>query len=141
MSPTRVGVGIVIWRHNNGRQEVLLGKRKGSHGAGEWSFPGGKVEGKERPAVTAEREVEEEIGCALVSLRRMDFWSHDIYDELDHAYLTLYYKGRLYPGEEPKLMEPDKCVEWRWFGWVEDLPTPLFAGIRELREIVRVFSD
>ncbi|MFA4941602.1 MAG: NUDIX domain-containing protein, partial [Patescibacteria group bacterium] len=33
----RVGVGVMI---QNEKGEVLLGLRQGSHGAGEWSFPG-----------------------------------------------------------------------------------------------------
>jgi 8-oxo-dGTP diphosphatase len=32
-----VGIGVVIIN----RDKILLGKRKGSHGAGEWSVPGG----------------------------------------------------------------------------------------------------
>ncbi len=34
----KVGVGVMIMREN----KVLLGLRQGSHGAGEWSFPGGE---------------------------------------------------------------------------------------------------
>ncbi|HOF50487.1 MAG TPA: hypothetical protein PLH22_02295 [Candidatus Colwellbacteria bacterium] len=33
----RVGIGVMIFK--NGK--VLLGKRKGSHGEGEYAFPGG----------------------------------------------------------------------------------------------------
>ena len=43
----RVGVGVMI---QNKKGEVLLGLRQGSHGAGEWSFPGGHNEKpKKRP--------------------------------------------------------------------------------------------
>ena len=37
----RVGIGVMI---QNEEGEILLGLRKGSHGAGEWSFPGGHLE-------------------------------------------------------------------------------------------------
>ena len=37
----RVGVGVMI---QNEKGEVLLGLRQGSHGAGEWSFPGGHLD-------------------------------------------------------------------------------------------------
>ena len=32
-----------------------------------------------------------------------------------------------YNGGEPKLMEPDKCMEWRWFPF-DHLPIPLLEG-------------
>ena len=37
---TRVGIGVIILKDG----KVLLGKRKGSHGAGEYAFPGGHLE-------------------------------------------------------------------------------------------------
>ena len=37
----RVGIGVLIENENG---EVLLGLRRGSHGEGEWSFPGGHLD-------------------------------------------------------------------------------------------------
>ncbi len=37
----RVDFGVLI---QNDKKEVLLGLRKGSHGSGEWCFPGGHLE-------------------------------------------------------------------------------------------------
>lgn len=45
MTYPRVGVGVLIFR--NGL--LLLGKRSGSHGAGDWSAPGGHLEYGETP--------------------------------------------------------------------------------------------
>ncbi len=40
MPAPQVGVGVLILRDG----KVLLGRRKGSHGAGCWSAPGGHLE-------------------------------------------------------------------------------------------------
>jgi ADP-ribose pyrophosphatase YjhB (NUDIX family) len=36
----RVGIGVMVMKGNN----VLLGKRKGSHGEGQYAWPGGHME-------------------------------------------------------------------------------------------------
>lgn len=135
MKPPKVGVGIAIWRYSplNGRQEVLLGKRKGSHGAGDWSFPGGKIDGEEHPENAALREVREEIGCYVEAVKPLPYWSFERYPELSHNFVTIYYSARLMDGEAVQLMEPEKCEEWKWFNWLKGLPDPLFAGIESLR--------
>src|SRR5215469_4737907 len=39
-SHPKVGVGVMILKDG----KVLIGKRKGAHGAGEWAWPGGHLE-------------------------------------------------------------------------------------------------
>ena len=41
MGIVKVGVSVILIRNDN---EILIGKRKGSHGAGEYSVPGGHLE-------------------------------------------------------------------------------------------------
>ena len=36
----KVGVGVMVFKDG----KILLAKRKGSHGAGEYAFPGGHLE-------------------------------------------------------------------------------------------------
>ena len=36
----QIGVGVAVFHQG----KVLLGKRKGAHGAGQWAFPGGKTD-------------------------------------------------------------------------------------------------
>ena len=57
----RVGVGVMIVREG----KVLIGKRKGSHGAGQYALPGGKLEWRETWADCARREVLEETAISL----------------------------------------------------------------------------
>jgi 8-oxo-dGTP diphosphatase len=68
----QVGVGVLIVE--NGR--VLLGKRKGSDGAGTWSAPGGHLEFGETVEACARREVLEETGLQLQDLRLGPFTSN-----------------------------------------------------------------
>ena len=41
-------------------------------------------------------------------------------------YLNIGVKGT-YKGGEPKVMEPEKCKEWKWVS-LEELPDNLFEG-------------
>ncbi len=49
----RVGIGVMVMKDG----KVLLGKRKGSHGAGEYAWPGGHMEYMESFEDVAKREV------------------------------------------------------------------------------------
>lgn len=58
-SPLHIAVGII--RDASGR--VLLSQRRaGTHGAGDWEFPGGKVEPGESVRAALGRELREELG-------------------------------------------------------------------------------
>ena len=61
----RVGIGVMILKDG----KVLLGKRKGSHGAVEYAFPGGHLEYRESFEDCARREVHEECGVEITNLR------------------------------------------------------------------------
>ncbi|MBU4216956.1 NUDIX domain-containing protein [Candidatus Parcubacteria bacterium] len=130
----RVGVGVLI---QNSKGEVLLGLRQGAHGEGEWSFPGGHLEFGETIFETAKREVKEEVDLDV-----SEFELISVADELRYIitdnkhYLNIGIKA-VYNGGDPKLMEPDKCKEWRWVS-LNDLPKRLFKGT-EL--VIRNFKD
>ncbi|EIC82110.1 NUDIX hydrolase [Serratia sp. M24T3] len=59
MSP-QIGIGVLIFREG----KILLGRRKGSHGAGDWSAPGGHLEFGETPEICGIREAWEETGIS-----------------------------------------------------------------------------
>jgi len=61
----KVGVGVMVLK--NGK--VLIGKRKGAHGAGEWAWPGGHLEYMESFEDCARREVMEETGIEIHNIR------------------------------------------------------------------------
>ena len=111
----------------NQNNQILLGLRKGSHGSGEWSFPGGHLEFGETIFETAKREVKEETGlivnhCELISVAdEMRYIKTD-----GKHYLNIGVKA-IYEGGSPIVAEPDKCEEWKWFD-LKKLPDRIFEG-------------
>lgn len=131
MDRPKVGLGVIVI--NNGK--ILLGKRKGSHGEGTWAFPGGHVEANEKFIETALRELEEETGLTKENIEIIDKnkllpGTNDLFIDEDKHYITLYLRVKLL-NSEPKIMEKDKCLEWKWFSW-DDLPEPLFLPLKNL---------
>jgi len=107
----RVGVGVVVVR----RDKVLLGKRKGSHGAGTWSCPGGHLEFGETIEECSIRETLEETGANLHLIDNHFDWNEKIWEKEGKHYITIYSLGTLDEDAEPIIVEPNKCLEWRWF--------------------------
>lgn len=122
----KVGVGVIVVKDG----QVLLGRRRGSHGQGTWAFPGGSLEFGETPEECARREVGEETGLEIGPPRRIGY-TNDLFEEGLH-FVTLYLQAD-WVGGEPVRLEPHKCDEWRWCDW-DQLPEPWFLGLHELVE-------
>lgn len=118
MERPKVGVGVFVFKDG----KVLLGKRKGAHGEGDWAPPGGHLEFGESVEDCAKRELIEETGLTALSIQT-GIWSNDVIDGTKH-YITLFAVVDQFEGE-PELLEPQKCEEWQWFS-VDALPSPLF---------------
>lgn len=123
-----VGVGVLVWQDGN----VLLGLRRGSHGAGTWSPPGGHLEFGEEPIDCLRRETEEEAGIGIKDVEFVGI-TNDIFLEEGRHYVTLFYRAHLASGA-PRVCEPEKCDAWEWWPW-EALPENLFLPLRHLREL------
>lgn len=143
-SQVRVGVAMILRRDG----AVLMGLRKGSHGAGTWSFPGGHLEVGETVTTCAARELLEETGikCWGNEMQKGTFTNDVFTAEGKHGpegsgsgpaerqrgghYVTLYVEAEWQIGmPEPMVLEPEKCVEWRFF---KSPPSPLFLPIQNL---------
>ena len=130
----KVGVGVMIVEQGR----FLVGIRKGSHCAGELSFPGGHIDLEDQSIQSAGiREVYEEVidprtgdGLKITintfyKYQPQVFLRHDIMENGTKAYVTLFLSGNLsYPYSQgidfDKPMpsrEPDKCEEWRWMSF------------------------
>jgi 8-oxo-dGTP diphosphatase len=120
-----VGVGVIVVRGD----EVLFGLRRGAHGAGTSSFPGGHVDQGEGTEACALRELEEETGLRGVNPRRVGE-SKDIFPE-GLRYRTIFVRVD-WAGGEPAVREPEACERWRWFSR-DQAPEPLFLPVARLR--------
>lgn len=123
----RVGIGVFIFKDGT----FLMMQRKGSHGQGTWSVPGGHLEFGESFEDTARREVEEETGLNIKNVRFGGITNDHFSDENKH-YVTIWILSDWASGEAQN-REPEKCtgIEWRTFA---DLPTPLFLPWKQLLE-------
>lgn len=126
----RPGVGVGVLVAHQGL--LLLGKRRGAHGAGAWAAPGGRLEFGEDLEDCARRELAEETGLQASQLE-LGPYTNDIFEEAGQParhFLTVYVVARGLQGT-PRNLEPDKCEGWAWFGW-DALPAPLFQPLQNL---------
>ncbi len=124
-----VRVGVASWIINPSGL-ILMGLRLGTHGAETWGAPGGHLEVGETPIQTAIRETMEETG---IDLSHEDItavaWTNDIFQDSNRHYITSHCVTHIKNDVVPKLCEPNKCAEWRWFDRNE-LPRNLFLPAR-----------
>jgi len=124
----RPGVGVLV----RDGSRVLLMLRQGSHGAGEWSLPGGRVDPGETQEQTAARELAEETGLNACDIRFLPVApTTDLFPDEGQHWVTSYFIWD-WDGSEPRIVEPHKCAQLAWFEW-DALPRPLFAGIDRIQ--------
>jgi 8-oxo-dGTP diphosphatase len=129
----RVGIGVMI---QNADGKVLLGLRQGSHGEGEWSFPGGHLEFGETIFETAQREVKEETGLDTDEFELVSVGDEMRYIKTDNKHYLNIGVRAAYKGGEPECLEPDKCGEWQWFD-MDALPQNIMEGTEIIVRNVR----
>ncbi len=117
----KVGVGVMILKDG----KVLLGKRKGKHGAGEYAWPGGHFEYMESFEDCARREVKEETGMEIDNVRFLRLLNLKAYAPKHYVDIGLIADWK---SGEPQLTEPEKCEVWDLYD-LDKLPTPLFKTL------------
>jgi len=114
----QVGIGVMILKNG----EVLLGKRKGSHGEGEYAFPGGHLKYMETIESCAKRETFEETGIKIKNVRFQFLANVRKYKPKHYIHIGVvadYKSGKV------QLKEPEKSEGWDWYN-LDKLPKPLF---------------
>lgn len=125
----KVGVGVMIIKDG----KVLLGKRKASHGAGEYAFPGGHLEYMESFEECAKRETREEAGIEIDNVRFLFLGNLKSYAPKHYIQVSLCADWK---SGEPKVMEPEKMDEWAWYS-LDEIPKPHFTMIPNAVEAYR----
>src|SRR5512142_2889257 len=120
----QVGTGIIITKDNR----VLLIKRKGPHGTGTWSTPGGHLDFGETPEQCAARETKEEVGMDVTEARFRAV-TNDLFEDEGRHYITLWMDCKTLP-QEPFIAAEREVAELGWFAW-DALPSPLFLTLED----------
>ncbi|MFN0125029.1 MAG: nucleotide triphosphate diphosphatase NUDT15 [Blastocatellia bacterium] len=111
-------MGVLVMRGG----KILLGRRKGSHGAGLYAAPGGHIESGESFEAAARREVFEETGLTIKDIRLLSVGNYLFEGERHYIDVDFVCEA---PEGQPQLREPEKCDGWAWYD-PDQLPAPLF---------------
>ena len=129
-----VGVGVMVLNEQN---QVLLGLRNPNKekkegeltGVGTWTMPGGKVEIGETLKNAVIRETMEETGLEIINPKLVCIL--DNIEPTSH-YVTIGFMASNFLGN-PKTMEPETIVEWRWFD-INNLPKNIYIPSKQIIE-------
>jgi 8-oxo-dGTP diphosphatase len=131
----RVGVGLLVTKGN----KILLGKRKGSHGEGEYAGPGGHLELGETIEKCVLRELKEEAGPDI-KIKNLGFLCFiNMRRYLPKHYAHIHMSAEWQSGQ-PINAEPEMSEGWDWYD-LNNLPIPLFGTMPEAVEAYKTKKD
>ena len=111
MSGPALTVDVVILAEDPPRS-VLLVERGSDPYKGSWALPGGFVEGDERVATAAARELREETGVAATALRLLGVYDTPGRDPRGPTVSVVFL---MRAGEELEATGADDAADARWF--------------------------
>lgn len=131
---------VFLLRHaeDTGAREVLLQLREGTgYMDGHWAAAvAGHVERGESVFEAAAREALEEVGITgldlspVCAMQRTAATGLEIDERVDYFFTSMSWSGR------PRILEPDKCADLRWFA-LESLPDPVVPHELQVLEALR----
>lgn len=124
----RIDVALTVVRGDRGY--LVAVRPEGSHLAGSWEFPGGKVERGEEPIDAARRELHEETGLTAEQLQPLVVVMHD-YPERSvrlHVYHCTETRGEL---------RLDRTRQWGWMSYAELQSLKMPAANAEILRALR----
>ena len=132
-----VGIGVLVIDRDrdSDRNHVLLGRRKGAHGAGTWALPGGWLEKGEAFEACALRELEEETGLVAADVKGaavLPVVANNVMDEGVHSVTVFVGLALANRAARARVCEPDKCHEWCWVPVADPVPRPTFPPLETL---------
>lgn len=111
----------------------LVARRPGgTHLAGYWEFPGGKVQHGESHEAALEREIKEELNANIGGLQKIFHTSHAYPERTVELH---FFRGRLYARPEPALGQELRWITREEFATLEFPPadTELIANLLHSR--------
>ncbi|MFA6099099.1 MAG: NUDIX domain-containing protein [Patescibacteria group bacterium] len=125
----KVGLGVMLFKDG----KVLLGKRRGSHGEGEYAWPGGHLEYMESIADCTRREVREETGMEITNIRFLRLLNLKKYAPQHYVDIGMIADWK---SGEPQVLEPNRIECWDWYR-LDSLPAPLFGTTASYLEALK----
>jgi 8-oxo-dGTP diphosphatase len=130
-APVIVSAAVVV----EGDRVLLSQRKRGTHLAGAWEFPGGKVEPGEDPRAALARELEEELGitCDVGAVVEVTYHRYP-----EKAVLLLFFEASRRAGSpEPRAVD---VADVRWAAADElrdeDFPPADVAVLARVRELL-----
>jgi 8-oxo-dGTP diphosphatase len=100
----KVGLGVLIF---NEYGEILLEKRKNSHGATSWGPPGGHLEFGETFEACAIRETKEETGLEISAPTFLSI-TNDFFESDQKHYVSIFMTANTSKNHKVINLEPNK---------------------------------